>query len=204
MQPRRSMPSTRPSATRAACQAARAFGVGLGGFQADWVLRVGVAVALAVSRYQAGPLFPVQPGDRVAGDRAERLVGPGRLGRGSMFAEPAGAVVHGFGEFTQVAVHIGGSSTGDAVSPGARGLGLDAVEHVADTSVQDAGDIAGSCHGAAGHCSLENLAAVEAGGFGFAQRPPQPGAGRVVEGLLGGVSRDLPCEHLERVWRRSG
>ena len=173
------------------------FGAGLGGFRADGVVGVGVAVALPVGGYQAGSLFPVQPGDRVVGDRAEGLMGPGRLGRGGVFAEPAGAVVHGIGEFAQVAVQISGASTGNTVGPASQvraGWMPWSMWRMRESRTRATSRAPAMLRLATAW--LEDLGAVEPGGFGFAEGPPEPGAGWVVQGLLCEVGGQRVAEGL--------
>jgi hypothetical protein len=148
---------------------------------------VGVAVPFPVGRYDAGPLLPVQAGERVDGDWAKGLACPQRLHLGGVLAEPAGPVVHCLGEFVQVPVQAGGASGGHLLGRGLERLRLHAVEHVPYPRVQDAGDVAGACHGPRGHSLTENPDAIEPGSLGLAQSPPQPRAGGVIEGLAGEV-----------------
>ena len=86
--------------------------------------------------------------------------------------------------------------SGNTLSPAPGRMGQHAVEHAADAGVQDAGDVAGTGHAPAGHRLAQDLAAVKPGGFGFAQGPPQPGAGWVVQGLPGEVGGQRATEGL--------
>src|SRR6266487_295834 len=84
--PRAPGPSAGASARKASCQAAHVGGVA-GGLGADWVVRVVVAVHLAVRGDRGRLLLPFMPGGRVSGERAEGCDGPGRRVLGGELAE---------------------------------------------------------------------------------------------------------------------
>ena len=169
---------------------------GLRRLRADRVGRIGVTVPFPVGGNHAGPLLPLQPTDRLIRDRAKGLACPRRLRRSRVLPQATGPVIHHLGELTQIAVQIGGTGARHPVDPGTGKLGLDAIEHPADTRIQYPGNVTRPGHTPAGHRFPQDPAAVEPGGFSFPQRPPQPGARRIVQSLTGQTNRQAAAEGL--------
>ena len=115
--PRTSGPSTGPRAAKASCQAARSVRGGRGGFGADRLGGVVVAGQLAPGADGAGPALPVQPVQRVPGDRAEGGDGPGRGVLGGVLADPVLAGVHQRGDLRGVGAAFGVGDGGELRGP---------------------------------------------------------------------------------------
>src|SRR6266702_7373173 len=124
------------------------------------------------------------------------LAGPQRLGPGGVLAEPAGPVIHRRGQLAEEVPQLLRAGSGHAASPAARWLRPGAAEHAAGPGVDDAGYVTGAGHGPGGDGLVQPLAAVQAGGLGFTQRPPQPGQRGVIDSLLGQVAAKRRAERL--------
>ena len=108
------------------------------------------------------------------------------LGRGGVLAEAADPVVHRFGQFAQVPGQLGRVRvTGTRLAQRPGGCGLDCRRAGGGFGRRGRGRCRGRRSGSwLATAWRRTCGAVEAGGFGFAQGPPEPGAGRVVERLL--------------------
>ena len=177
------------------------FGAGLCRCRADRVGRVGVAVAFPVGGHEAARCSQSRraSGSLGTGPRAWRahngcvaaVCSPSRRIRSSI------ASASSCRYRSRSAEPVGGTCS----VQGRNGCGLHAVEHVPNSGVQDTGDVAGAGHGPRRDGLPEDLGAVEPGGFGFAQRAPQPGAGWVVQGLVGEVGGQGATERVLELWR---
>ena len=182
--PRTSGPSAGPRAARASCQAARDVGGGRGGFGADRVGGMVVAGQFPPGADRGGPFLPLQPVQRVAGDRAERGDGPGRGVAGGVLADPVLAGVHQRGDLGDVGAAFGVGEGGDLLRPRPGRQRDQGAEPVPDAGVEDGGDVAGSGQVPFGDRVGQDAGGVQAGQFGGAQGAPQPL--RLVAGLAGG------------------
>ena len=73
----------------------------------------------------------------------------------------------------------------DLGGPRLAGLRDGVADRAADAGVDDAGDVPGAAQRAAGDGGAQDVVGVQAGGFGFAEGAPEPGAGGVGQGCLG-------------------
>ena len=92
-------------------------GGGRGGFGADRVGGVVVAGQFPPGADRRGPFLPVEPVQRVAGDRAERGGGPGRGVAGGVLADAVLAGVHQRGDLGDVGAAFGVGEGGDLLRP---------------------------------------------------------------------------------------
>src|SRR6185437_3719389 len=89
----------------------------LGGFGADRVVGVVMAVYLPVGRDRRSLALPFLPGGRIVRYRTERSDGPGGRGLGGVLAEPLFAVVHHGGDLGQIRLALGVRYLGNALGP---------------------------------------------------------------------------------------
>ena len=116
----------------------------VGGFGADRVGGVVVAVGFAVGADRGCLVLPFLPGGRVVGYGAESGDGPGERVVGGELADPLFAVVHHGRDLGQVLVALRVGQVGHAIGPGALRPGEQRVDALADPGVDDAGDVAGA------------------------------------------------------------
>ena len=167
---------------------------GRGGFGADRVGGVVVAGQFPPGADGGGSFLPVQPVQRVLGDRAEGVDGPGRGVVGGVLADAVLAGVHQRGDLGDVGAAFGVGDGGDLRGPRAGRQRDQGAEAVAEAGVEDGGDVAGSGQVPFGDRVGQDLAGVQAGEFGGAQGPPQPF--RLVAGLAAVAGRQACREQV--------
>ena len=160
-----------------------------GGFGADRVGGVVVAVRLPVGADRGCLALPFLPGGRIVGYRAERRDGPG--GRGLAACWPSRCLRSSImaAISARYARRSGSGRSGHPFGPRALRLGEQRVDALADPGVDDAGDVAGAGQVAGGDRRAGDLGRVEPGQLGGAQGPEQP------PGLVG---QSLPVAGRER------
>ena len=163
-------------------------GGGRGGFGSDRLGGVVVAGQLAPGADGAGPALPVQPVQRVAGDRAEGGDGPGRGVLGGVLADPVLAGVHQRGDLRGVRAAFGVGDGRELPGPRAGRERDQGAEAVAEAGVDDAGDVAGAGQVPLADRGGQDLPGVQPGEFGGAQGAPQPF--RLVAGLAAVAGRE--------------
>jgi len=115
------------------------------GFRAHRLGRVAVAGQLAPGADGAGPALPVEPVQRVGGDRAEGVDGPGRGVFGGVLADPVLAGVHQRGDLRGVRPTAGVDDAGGELRGPRAGRERDqGADPGPEAGVEDAGDVAGS------------------------------------------------------------
>jgi hypothetical protein len=117
---------------------------GRGGFGADRVGGVVVAGQFPPGAEGAGPSLPVQPVQRMGGHRVEGVDGPGQGVGGGVLADPVFAGVHQGGDLGGVGAAPGIGDGGDLRGPRACGERDEGSGPVAEATVDDGGDVAGS------------------------------------------------------------
>ena len=147
---------------------------GRDGFGADRVGGMVVAGEFPPGADGGGAALPVQPVQRVAGDRAQGADRPGQGVVGGVLADPVLAGVHQRGDLGHVGAASGVGDGGDLRGPRARRERDGRAEAVAEAGVDDGGQVAGSGQVPFGDRVGQDLAGVQAGQFGGAQGPPQP------------------------------
>ena len=143
-------------------------------FGADRVGGVVVAGQFPPGADGGGPFLPVQPVQRVGGDRAEGGDRPGRLVLGGVLADAVLAGVHQRGDLGDVGAAVGVGDLGDLRGPRAGRERDQGAEPVPEAGVDDGGQVAGAGQVPFADRVGQDLAGVQAGQFGGAQRPPQP------------------------------
>ena len=147
--------------------------------------------------WRRGP--PSPPAGRVFGQLAERLDRPLRAGLGGVLADAAHPVVHRGGQLGHVAVQLRVAHLRHPLRPR---LGQLAAPCQSSMRRTRASMTRASCLAPVSDrtaiASRSDLAAVQPGCFGFAQRPPEPGACRVAERSVGvAAGRTGPQRLLE-------
>ena len=149
-------------------------GGGRGGFGADGFGGVVVAGQFPPGADGGGPLLPVQPAQRLFGDRAEGGDCPRQGVLGGVLADAVLAGVHQGGDLGEVRVAFGVGDGGDLRGPRPGWERDRGAEPGADPGVQDGGQVAGSGQVPFADRVGEDLGGVQAGQFGGAQGPEQP------------------------------
>ena len=149
-------------------------GGGRGRFGADGLGGVLVAGQFPPGADGGGPLLPVQPVQRMIGDRAEGGDRPGQGVLGGVLADPVLAGVHQGGDLGDVGAAFGVGDGGDLRGPRPGRERDRGAEPGADPGVQDGGQVAGSGQVPFADRVGEDLGGVQAGQFGGAQGPEQP------------------------------
>ena len=145
---------------------------GRGGFGSDRLGGVVIAGQLAPGADGAGPALPVQPVQRVPGDRAEGGDGPGQGVLGGVLADPVLARVHQRGDLGGVGAAFGVGDGGELRGPRAGRERDQGAEAVAEAVVDDGGDVAGAGQVPLADRGGQDLPGVQPGEFGGAQGAP--------------------------------
>ena len=157
---------------------------------AEGVGRVGVAGELAPGSDRARAVFPVEPGDGVAGRGSEGFDGPLRRVGGDLRAELPATGVGRFGPAAELLLPLGRGDGRDHLRVRRRDRGEPVAVPVDDPPVQDLGDGPGTAEVAFGDGGGEDLVRIVAGELGAAEQAAQRGDGLGVggerEALVGG------------------
>ena len=127
-----------------------------------------------------GALLPVQPVQRILGHRAEGGDRPRQGMLGGVLADTVLAGVHQRGDLSEVGTVGGVGDLGDLRGPRAGPARDHEAEPVAEAGGDDGGQVAGTGQVPLADRIGQDLAGVQSGQFGGAQRPPQP-SGLVTE-----------------------
>jgi hypothetical protein len=149
-------------------------GAAAAGSGADRIGGVVVAGQLAPGAEGAGPALPVQPVQRVPGDRTKSGDGPGRGVVGGVLTDPVFARVHHRRDLRGVGATVGVGDAGELRGPQAEPERDQRADPGPEAGVEDAGDVACSGQVPFGDRGGQDLPGVEPGEFGAAQGPPQP------------------------------
>ena len=135
----------------------------VGGFGADRVGGMVVAVGFPVGADRGCLVLPFLPGGRILGYGAESSNCPRERVVGGELADPPLAVVHHGRDFDQVLVALRVGQVRHAIGPGALRAGEQRVDALADPGIDDAGDIAGPGEVARLDGRPDDIARVEPG-----------------------------------------
>ena len=141
-----------------------------------------------------GPLLPVQPVQRVIGDRAQGVDRPRRAVLGGVLADAVLARVHQRGDLDQVGAAFGVGDGGDLGRPRACRGRDEGAGPVAEAGVDDGGQVAGAGQVPFGDRGAQCVGGVQAGQFGGAQGAPQPSG--LVAGLAAVLRRQVGQEQV--------
>jgi hypothetical protein len=90
------------------------------------------------------PFLPLEPTDRIGGNRTERGDGPGRRMAGDVLADPGLAGIHQDRDLGDVRLAAGVGDGGDLRGPRSGRQRDRRAEAAAEAGVEDGGDVAGS------------------------------------------------------------
>ena len=134
-----------------------------------------------------GAGLPVEPVQRVIGNRSEGCDSPGGGVLGSELADPGLPVVHRVGDLGEVTLPFPAACR-YLLGPGAQGSGSGRADDAAETRVHYGGEVAGTGERPLAYGSPDDLVDVVSGRFSRVKNAPEPGGlrsvqlGRVVAG----------------------